>query len=74
MNPNVSYNPDVGQTNQSALAYTTSGELNFIAKNDLFQGLTREQKAEAKMMLEMLVNDIENHVKNRMQGSANVRY
>jgi len=74
MNPNVTYNPDVGQTNQSELAYTTSGINQTFLANDIFQGLTIQESQDARAMLDMLVHDIEKHVKERMQGNTNVRY
>lgn len=74
MNPNVTYNPDVGQADQRESGYTTSGiNLGFPPK-DIFQGLTEQEAADAKVMLDMLVHDIEKHVKQRMQGNPNVRY
>lgn len=75
MNPNVTYNPDVGQTNQSELAYTTSGiNRDIFTSTDVFQGLTKEEKADAKVMFDMLIRDIEYQVGKRMQGNSNVRY
>lgn len=75
MNQNVTYNPDVGQTNQSVLAYTTSGNnQGLFVKNDIFYGLNSQERADAEVMLKMLSDDIKNHVKKRIRGNSNVRY